>query len=46
MLRALPGRSALQPLLACAAYDVARWPFYRRYEHYLLGRVINATLAT
>jgi ATP-binding cassette, subfamily B, bacterial len=32
--------------LANAAYEVAKWAFYRRYEHYLLGRVINATLGT
>ncbi|MFB4278651.1 ABC transporter ATP-binding protein [Nonomuraea sp. MTCD27] len=101
MMRALPGRSALQLLLACvcgvlpaafgglvgliagalpetvraggldtgsgrrlvallvaavvllvaqelanSAYEVAKWAFYRRYEHYLLGRVIDATLGT
>ncbi|MEV0623759.1 ABC transporter ATP-binding protein [Nonomuraea sp. NPDC050404] len=32
--------------LANSAYEVARWAFYRRYEHYLLGRVIDATLGT
>ncbi|MEV0388114.1 ABC transporter ATP-binding protein [Nonomuraea sp. NPDC050643] len=32
--------------LAGSAYDVAKWAFYRRYEHYLLGRVIDATLGT
>jgi ATP-binding cassette, subfamily B, bacterial len=28
-----------------AVYDVARWDFYRRYEEYLLSRVMRATLA-
>ncbi|MEU6717046.1 ABC transporter ATP-binding protein [Nonomuraea sp. NPDC046802] len=32
--------------LANAAYDVAKSAFYRRYEHSLLGRVIDATLGT
>ncbi|MFC5835548.1 ABC transporter ATP-binding protein [Nonomuraea insulae] len=32
--------------LAGSAYEVAKWAFYRRYEHYLLGRVIDATLST
>jgi ATP-binding cassette, subfamily B, bacterial len=32
--------------LANAAHEVAKWSFYRRYEHYLLGRVIDATLGT
>lgn len=32
--------------LANSAYEVAKWAFYRRYEHYLLGRVIDATVGT
>jgi ATP-binding cassette subfamily B protein len=32
--------------LASAAYELAKWAFYRRYEHYLLTRVINATIGT
>lgn len=31
---------------ASSAYEVAKWAFYRRYEHYLLTRVINATIGT
>ncbi|MGH3170080.1 MAG: ABC transporter ATP-binding protein, partial [Trebonia sp.] len=38
--------SLLAQELASAAHEVAKWSFYRRYEHYLLGRVIDATLGT
>ncbi len=32
--------------LASSAYEVAKWAFYRRYEHYLLSRVITATVGS
>ncbi len=32
--------------LAASAYELAKWAFYRRYEHYLLARVITATVGT
>ncbi|MFC7621951.1 ABC transporter ATP-binding protein [Microlunatus sp. GCM10028923] len=32
--------------LASSTYELAKWAFYRRYEHYLLARVINATVGT
>lgn len=30
--------------IAGSAYDVSKWAFYRRYEHYVLDRVMTATL--
>jgi ATP-binding cassette subfamily B protein len=32
--------------LASTTYELAKWAFYRRYEHYLLSRVITATIGT
>lgn len=32
--------------LASAGYEVTKWAFYRRYEQYVLGRVIAATVST
>ncbi|HVX42283.1 MAG TPA: hypothetical protein VHC49_00260, partial [Mycobacteriales bacterium] len=38
------GAVLLSQEIANSAYDVAKWSFYRRYEHYVLDRVMTATL--